>query len=200
VSGLARDGYSFITGALPVSLINQLLLDSRRIGDDRFERAGIGRASDHHLNRFIRGDQIFWPRDDEPVIREYLAWIEQLRLTLNQRLFLGLFDYECHYACYPRGAFYRRHVDAFHGDTNRVLSTVLYLNPNWGGADGGQLVLYRGDDTEPCLTLAPTLGTLAVFLSEDFPHQVLPTTRPRYSLTGWFRVNGSVGRVVDPPR
>ena len=85
MSGLARDGYSIITGALPVSLINQLLLDSRRSGDNRFERAGIGRASDHHLNRFIRGDQVFWPRDDEPVIREYLAWIEQLRLTLNRR-------------------------------------------------------------------------------------------------------------------
>jgi SM-20-related protein len=64
----------------------------------------------------------------------FLAWMETVRLGLNQRLFLGLFDYECHYASYAPGAFYKKHFDTFKNQINpaqpnRVLSTVLYLNP-----------------------------------------------------------------------
>ena len=33
-------------------------------------------------------------------------------------------------------------------------------------------------------------GTLVVFLSADVPHEVLPATRDRLSLTGWFRRRG----------
>lgn len=35
------------------------------------------------------------------------------------------------------------------------------------------------------------LGTLVVFLSEEFEHEVLPAKRDRYSIAGWFRVNPS---------
>ena len=35
--------------------------------------------------------------------------------------------------------------------------------------------------------LDPLTTSLAVFLSEVFPHEVLPTTEERYSLAGWFR-------------
>ena len=31
------------------------------------------------------------------------------------------------------------------------------------------------------------IGTLVCFLSERFEHEVLPATRSRWSLTGWFR-------------
>ena len=33
-------------------------------------------------------------------------------------------------------------------------------------------------------------GSLLVFLSADMPHEVLPATRDRLSLTGWFRRRG----------
>ena len=33
----------------------------------------------------------------------------------------------------------------------------------------------------------PRGGTLVVFLSDRFPHEVLPARRERLSLAGWFR-------------
>lgn len=177
-----------------------MLLRSREIDNSEFSPAGTGRETGHRINRFVRGDWIYWPAPDESSTSALLDWIERLRLALNRRLFLGLFDYECHFACYPVGSFYRRHFDAFRGDTNRVVSMVLYLNPGWTRVEGGELVIYRGDGAAPLARVAPLYGTLVVFLSEEFPHEVLPATRPRYSLAGWYRVNGSSGGAVDPPR
>ena len=43
-----------------------------------------------------------------------------------------------------------------------------------------------------CVTITlPQAGTLALFLSADMPHEVLPATRERLSLTGWFRRRGN---------
>jgi SM-20-related protein len=119
---------------------------------------------------------------------------------LNQRLFLGLFSFESHYAHYAPGAYYKRHYDAFRGEANRVLSVVCYLNPNWSASDGGELVLYRDEQDREGLKVVPLYGTVVVFLSEEFPHEVLPASRDRYSVAGWFRVNCSIDNKIDPPR
>jgi SM-20-related protein len=124
--------------------------------------------------------------------------MEMLRVGINRRLFLGLFDYECHFARYAPGSFYKKHVDAFRGRSNRVLSTVFYLNPQWGSADGGELLIYSGDGQVEA-SVKPTMGTLVVFLSETVPHEVLPAARLRHSIAGWFRVNASLGANIDPP-
>ena len=182
------------------ALTTALLARSRAIPAAEYSKAGVGRDHDHHVNRFVRGDRVCWADGRDPATAAYLDWIDALRAALNRRLFLGLFDYECHYACYPVGAFYRRHLDAFRGAVNRVVSTTLYLNPEWQADDGGELVLYRGGATVPCAVVAPRLGTLVLFLSNDFPHEVLPARRIRYSMTGWFRVNGSRTGAADPPR
>ncbi|MEC7468361.1 MAG: 2OG-Fe(II) oxygenase, partial [Pseudomonadota bacterium] len=34
----------------------------------------------------------------------------------------------------------------------------------------------------------------------EFPHEVLPATRDRFSIAGWFRVNNSTAQRVDPPK
>lgn len=194
-------GYALVDGALPPAMVDALFVHQSRLDGDEFSPAGVGREQAHQLNRFVRGDEIAWIEPDQPVGRDFMAWMEQLRLGVNRRLFLGLFDYEAHFARYPAGAFYRRHRDAFgDGSTNRVLSTVLYLNPNWAPGDGGELLLFDGDETEPLETVQPVYGRLLVFLSERFPHEVLPTRRTRYSIAGWFRVNNSLGGVVDPAR
>jgi SM-20-related protein len=31
------------------------------------------------------------------------------------------------------------------------------------------------------------MGTVAIFLSADVDHEVLPATQPRYSVAAWFR-------------
>ncbi|MEZ6020961.1 MAG: 2OG-Fe(II) oxygenase [Planctomycetota bacterium] len=79
------------------------------------------------------------------------------------------------------------------------MSSVLYLNPHWTPDAGGELRIFDDAGQAEIATLEPFYGRLVLFLSERIPHEVLPTTRARFSLTGWFRVNNSVGGVVDPP-
>ena len=166
--------------------------------DAEFRRAAIGRGDDQQTNRFVRSDRIRWLDPANGVDRSWLALMEGLRLAINRELFLGLFEYESHYACYDPGSFYKRHLDAFRGEGNRVLSVVLYLNPDWQPGDGGELVIYPGEPAEG-LRFLPSAGSLAVFLSEELPHEVLPAGRTRYSIAGWFRLNATHGARLDPP-
>lgn len=147
--------------------------------------AGVGQGADAVLRPEIRGDQIAWldPGDPDPALAEYQARMEALRAALNQALYLGLLELESHFAWYPPGAAYARHVDRFARDSRRVLSTVLYLNADWRPGDGGELrVQLEGG----ALDVPPRGGTLAIFAS-DLPHEVLPARGERFSLAGWFR-------------
>ena len=60
--------------------------------------------------------------------------------------------------------------------------------------------MYHENEIEPFARVMPRMGKLAVFLSEEFPHEVLPARRDRYSIAGWFRVNTSTTERPDPPR
>lgn len=183
---LATLGYVVLTNGLPVALgdaLRQRLLPA--LGS--LQPGGIGRGVQHTLVAAIRTDTLRWLLPDSPAESAYLAWMEQLRLGLNRRLFLGLFDYEAHFAVYAAGGHYRKHLDAFQGNTNRVLSTVLYLNPHWSPADGGELRIHAATGDALLATVMPEFGTLVLFLSANFPHEVAITQRPRYSIAGWFR-------------
>ena len=105
-----------------------------------------------------------------------------------------------------KGDFYKKHKDAFKGEGNRVLSVVVYLNQNWSRDDGGELVIYDQSLANSAIiehnkiTVTPSFGTIVVFLSEEFPHEVLPALRDRYAIAGWFRLNTSIANNIDPPR
>lgn len=165
------------------------------------DEAGIGRGQQHLLRKDIRGDAIHWLDRESAAQRRYLDAMSELQQALNHALFLGLFEYEAHFAHYPPGAFYQRHVDSFRGRANRVISTVGYLTPEWPADGGGEMVIYHPDDpnTEVARVI-PEAGTFACFLSETIPHEVLPTRCPRTSIAGWFRRNASLGGVLDPAR
>ncbi len=197
---LTAQGYSLVPDAMPATLLAALEARVQGFSAAAFHAATIGREQDRMLNGFVRRDEIRWIDGDSEAERAWLAWTAALQTYLNRRLFLGLFSYECHFAHYPPGAFYKRHVDAFRGEANRILSTVFYLNSAWSPEDGGEMLLYPEQGSEPLLRVAPRLGTLAVFLSEEFPHEVLPARRDRYSIAGWFRLNTSTAARVDPPR
>ncbi|WP_143742972.1 2OG-Fe(II) oxygenase [Maricaulis sp. W15] len=156
--------------------------------EDALTPAGIGRAEDHELIAGIRRDKTKWLDGSTPGQIAYLAFAEALRREVNARLMLGLFAFEAHFAVYEAGAFYKRHVDSFRGARNRVLSTVLYLNPDWREGDGGHLRIY-GEDDQVLTELRPEFGTLAVFLSEEIPHEVTVSHRERFSIAGWHRCN-----------
>lgn len=187
VDGLAGEGIVVLPEFIEPSLRTALRDDARA---QALVPAGIGRAAQLQRDQRIRGDDIAWLDGNTPTQRQYLALMEQLRLHINAHLFLGLFDYECHYARYRPGQFYRRHRDAFAGSErqprSRVVTTIGYLNDNWTPADAGELLVYRDDDAL-LQRIAPLPGTLVVFLAERFPHEVLATRATRYSVTGWFR-------------
>lgn len=197
---LVAPGYVVLPAALPPALVDALGAHVRSLAPDRFKPAGIGRGVGQQSNATIRGDAISWLDTDDGSVRGYLAWMERLRAELNRRLYLGLFDYESHAARYPSGAFYKRHVDAFKGDANRVVTTLLYLNPQWDPTDGGELLLYDPAGDNVLERVLPIQGKLVVFLSEDFPHEVLAARRTRYSVAGWFRVNPTSSHVLSPSR
>ena len=187
---LADHGWSVLPDFLDALTVSSLREESmaRR---DQFHRAGTGRGAGHHLQPGVRGDDVRWLGDVPDALGEggYLRALEALRVHLNRTLFLGLVGFEAHVAVYPPGAGYARHRDAFHGARGRVLSTVLYLNPDWDDAEGGHLRLFLdGDRPEPFVDVTPEAGTLAVFFSEEMEHEVRPATRERASVAGWFSV------------
>lgn len=160
--------------------------------------AGIGRHQQHHTNTQIRSDKISWlERGKHPASDDFLSRMEVIKNDVNRHFFLGLFEYEAHFARYDIGDFYQKHLDTFGGRSNRRLTTVMYLNDDWADEDGGEIVIYDSNDNH-LTTLWPKAGRLLVFLSEEFPHEVLPTNRERYSIAGWFRVNGMRDNRVDP--
>jgi len=122
-----------------------------------------------------------------PAGAAYLRWMDSLREALNRELFLGLCEFEAHYAHYPAGAFYRRHVDRHRDSNARVVSAVFYLNPDWPAEAGGEFVMYARDGVQERYRQRPEGGTLVLFMSDDMPHEVLPATQPRWSIAGWFR-------------
>ncbi len=193
-------GYSINPCALPLDLSTALKQHLHAMPQYKFEEAGIGRDQSHSLNNFVRTDEICWINGESSAGSDWLDWAGQLQRYLNRRLFLGLFSFESHFAHYSPGDFYKRHYDAFKGQANRVLSLVVYLNHAWQPDEGGELVLYLNDQDENGIRVTPSFGTVAVFLSEEFPHEVLPATRDRFSIAGWFRVNTSTSERVDPPR
>jgi SM-20-related protein len=164
------------------------LADSAR---KRRERGGFAAArigADRRLQRRaeIRGDSICWLT--EPLFapeRALLARLEGLRVQMNREAFLGLFELELHYAWYPPGTGYARHVDQPQDRNQRRVSLVLYLNERWEPSDGGELRIF-GDD-ERHRDIEPKGGRLVVFLTDRREHEVLPTRQSRLSLTGWFR-------------
>lgn len=193
---LANTGLVVLPQLLPAPLTTALhnqIIQLRKQAE--LARAGIGRQQNFQLNSQIRRDETQWLANKNPPEQQYLQFMNLLREALNQRLFLGLFDYEAHYAHYSPGAFYKRHLDAFQGQNQRVLTTVLYLNKDWQAADGGELVIYAPGSDAMIEKVIPEMAGFVMFLSEKFPHEVLTTQRDRYSIAGWFRLR-SAGHSV----
>ncbi|MCL5050101.1 MAG: 2OG-Fe(II) oxygenase [Firmicutes bacterium] len=194
---LADRGYVSIPDFLPSEEVAALYRYTQSLQESDWSLAGVGREQNHTVNTRVRSDHIRWLQPSIAAEAVYLNTMDELRIRLNRRLFMGLFDYECHLARYQAGAFYQKHLDAFKGRSNRVLTTVFYLNPEWSAADGGELVIYgqRGQVLE---TILPQQNTLVVFLSEVFVHEVKTAHRERFSITGWFRHNTSNATRIDP--
>lgn len=189
---LATQYYAVVDNVFPTNLYQRLTeFSDRLIEQDRLRRAGIGSLGQFELNREVRGDEIFWLQRNETDqgIVHFFNEIQSLMESLNREFFLSLNDAEFHFAHYPPGTFYRRHLDQFKGRNNRQISVILYLNDQWKPGDGGELKVYTNDGDE---LIAPIGNRLAVFRSDTVEHEVLPTQVLRRSITGWL-LNNPVG-------
>ncbi len=161
------------------------------VNQGRFRHAAVGKGGQKQVRTEIRSDEVLWMDADElsPVQAAFWGKIEEIRKVLNQRCFLGLRSFEGHFARYPIGSFYRRHLDQFHAVPHRVVTVILYLNESWTPEDQGALRMYfpQEDGSELYEDVLPFGGRLVVFLSGEIPHEVLPTKKERISITGWLR-------------
>lgn len=191
IDGILADGYGILDNFLSPSEVAGLALCLRnRREAGQFRSAGIGNQQ-VSVQTAIRGDEILWLDEDTttPEERAFLDRIGQFVQYVNQTCYLSLRDYEFHYALYPTGTFYKRHLDRFKSDSRRKLSVICYLNTNWQESDGGQLALYLpdADGSEQQITVLPAGGRLVCFDSGQLEHEVFPATRERLSVTGWLK-------------
>ena len=189
----------FLSCAETLTLRDEALLLHR---NGAFKPAGIGRGRDRSQNIGVRLDETLWFDQTNLLPGQQALWnqLQVMMAQLNRSLFLGLWELEGHFALYPSGAFYAKHIDRFHDDDLRVVSCVVYLNPSWKKGDGGELKIYnfkqsadsradsRTDSSlEHCTVIEPTAGKMVFFLSDKTEHEVLETVLPRLSFAGWFR-------------
>jgi SM-20-related protein len=190
-AAIADEGCAVEADFLPQATIAALADEARgRDAAGEFHAASVGRGSARMQRIDVRGDRIVWLDQGSAGSVQQPFWqaLDALRRALNETLLLSLFSFEAHYSLYPPGAFYRRHRDQFRGRVSssdvRVISCAMYLNEDWTSADGGALRMY---DDERVRDVLPVAGTLVCFLSDRFEHEVMPATRERLALTGWFR-------------
>lgn len=199
VNALAETGWCVIEDFIEPWLWRAMAIEAQGIyRDGGFRHAGVGRKQTFRILPEVRNDRVMWldPLAATDLQAVYLERMETLRQRINLALTLGLFGFESHYAIYPAGSFYRRHLDRFAAAAHRIVSCISYLNDDWLPGHGGALRMYQRvsvgvtgpiePQRETYVDILPHGGSVVLFLSGEFEHEVLPATRERLSLTGWF--------------
>lgn len=192
IDGILTSSYGIVDNFLTtveVTALADRLRERRQAG--QFRAAGIGNQQ-VTVESTVRGDEILWLEKATATPEEtaFLQRIGEFVEYVNRTCYLGLQEYEFHYALYPPGTFYKRHLDQFRSDSRRKLSVICYLNSEWQEADGGQLAIYLPGSNgivEQQITIAPKGGRLVCFESGRLEHEVLPASRERLSVTGWLK-------------
>jgi SM-20-related protein len=184
---LALQSYAVVDQFLSpeqVLLFYQMVINHYQSG--QFKTAGVGRGLTYLEEEKVRGDQIYWlsEKNTDSLIQNYWEDIGRLTQYLNRTCFLGLRSSEFHFAVFPIGKEYKRHLDVFKDSDARKISVIVYLNPEWQEDWGGALRLYLPDGE---LDIQPLGGRMVCMRSELIEHAVLPVKRERYSLTGWLK-------------
>lgn len=156
----------------------------------KFKTAGIGKDHSFHRNKEIRTDSIYWlerecvPKDLAFFYERFDAFVS----AVNRSCYLGIVDSELHLAVYPKGTYYKKHLDVFQHTAARRLSFICYLNEDWKPEDGGQLRLYLQPlEEQSYMDIEPIGGRMLCFMSGDIPHEVLVSHCERWSITGWLK-------------
>ena len=178
----------FLTDALAVHLVDRLTgLYAQKL----LLTGGTGNENKLIHNKLTRSDVIYWLDRKHNNVHEdaFLSLIDDFVSYLNSTCYTGITGHEFHFTMYEEGSFYKRHLDQFQNDQSRQYSMIIYLNHHWKDSDGGQLLVYQGGNEHK---ISPTSGKGVFFKSSELEHEVLITNRPRMSITGWLKRDGSV--------
>lgn len=192
ISGLLEDQYCIVEDFFEPEEVRPLR-DSllAKYEEDNFKKAAIGNKLNETIVKTIRGDFIHWINENQANDAEKLFFnkINSLVNYLNKTCFLGILQKEFHYALYPDGTFYKRHLDTFQNDDRRKLSLVCYLNDeDWNPENGGELVIYKEiEGVEIAKSIYPLPGRVVIFESQLLEHEVKPVKTTRLSITGWLK-------------
>lgn len=192
ITDLLEQQYSILEDFFSITEVEELrnsLMD--KYEEDNFKKAAIGNRTNEVIAKSIRGDFILWLNEAQAVEAEktFFRKINDFVEYLNKTCFLGILHKEFHYALYPEGTFYKRHLDTFQNDDRRKLSLVCYLNEqDWQPEYGGELVIYKEKDgREVPVTIYPFPGRVVIFESQMLEHEVKPVKIERLSITGWLK-------------
>ena len=160
--------------------------------EDQFKKSAIGNKTNELVEKEIRGDFILWLNEAEAGTAEKVFFnrVNNLVDYLNRTCFMGILHKEFHYAVYPEGTFYKRHLDTFQNDGRRKLSVVCYLNDEtWLEENGGELTIYVNENgEEKAIDLYPFPGRVVIFESQELEHEVQRVKHSkRLSITGWLK-------------
>ena len=192
ITDIAEQKYSIVDNFFnpaEVDLLRSTLIAKHK--EDAFKKAAIGNRTNELIEKSVRGDFILWMNEAtaEPAESIFFQKVNDLVQYLNRTCFMGILHKEFHYALYPEGTFYKRHLDTFQNDGRRKLSMVCYLNnENWTPENGGELSIYTTNNgKEEELKIYPLPGRMVIFESQGLEHEVKTVRVPRMSITGWLK-------------
>ncbi|KAG2500693.1 hypothetical protein HYH03_001459 [Edaphochlamys debaryana] len=150
-----------------------LWLDDQALGATAFVKDGVKRPC-----CFLQNQQLL--ADVDELVFEGLRPRLPYLAGLHRRS-------DAHMAIYPgKGARFARHIDNTTGDGRR-LTVVTYLNPGWREDQGGALRVFPvRPGTAPSVDVLPLSGRVALFLSAEVGHEVMPAFAVRHAVTLWY--------------
>lgn len=184
ITELVKKGWFSSDNFIDSQLCQNLFLEAQKLD---YHRAQIGRGANQADNNQIRSDSTHWLSESGQTKSQsnYLTLMNELQNDINQSLYLGLREFECHFAKYQPTNFYKKHLDQHRGRDVRKITAITYLN---NVEKGGELVLYKDELSDDIIEIiSPKQATFVCFLSSEIYHEVKPTAQDRYSITGWFR-------------
>lgn len=148
--------------------------------------AGTGNSSVVVKDSAYRSDRIYWldRSHNDAFENAFFNVMDAFVEELNSSCYTGITGYEFHYTMYENGSFYKKHIDQFRNSESRQFSMIFYLNPGWADGDGGELCVYHDSVQQK---VSPINGRVVFFKSNELPHEVLVTNKPRLSITGWLK-------------
>ncbi len=183
LTDLTTQGWYYCENYMAHNLCHNLLRDLSSL---MLKPARVGKSGAEQTQKAIRNDSIYWLAPNISKAQDqYLSEMNKLMRLFNREFYLGLKQFEGHFARYEKSGFYKKHLDQFVGNQERLVSVITYLN---SPAAGGELRVYNKENAQKVdIDISPKIGSLVCFLSSQIYHEVLPTQNERLSITGWLR-------------